>query len=397
MVELRKPRRLYTPTDYSAISRMNKVVFSSLGLAWVDAKSMVFITKAGEQFLKTRGKPGVIEDQILKYQISNPSFPQGKKTRLFPHLFLLDLLLNFPGTDDRKGISKDEFILFVSRSQSPEDVEKVAEQITKYRALAGEQKDVLKQTLKNVPILSDGKFQAHARRQSIFHTIELDSSYTLDFLCFPHYICCDTGGSNSRIFIPQEHWQKANELVRKYHREFHFIEFASEKDWFSYYGDPMRKGTVQDALDYYETTSKLPQALEAYSTALRKGVLKERKPLNIEEYATLRFKEKMLEDFLELNLDYLEKGLKLVKRQFPTIIGPIDLLAMDANKHYMVIELKKGKASDKVMGQIHRYIGFIEEEMSRGKYVRGTIVGQEIDRKLVYAFKASKNPHLKLY
>jgi len=126
-------------------------------------------------------------------------------------------------------------------------------------------------------------------------------------------------------------------------------------------------------------------------------MIKERKPLDIAEYATLRFREKMLEDFLELNLNLLEKGLKLIQRQYPTLIGPIDILAIDSKKHYVVIELKKGKASDKVMGQLHRYIGYIEEEKSKGKYVRGTIVSQGIDNKLKYAFKASKNPHLQLF
>jgi len=397
LIELRKAKRHYTASDYSAISRMNKVVFSTLGLAWVDAKSEVFITRAGEKFLNSRGKAEIIGDQILKYQLSNPSFSKGRKIKVFPHMFLLDLLLNFPGDSNERGITKNEFILFVSRAQDTEDLGKVIERIRRYRQLAGEEKDWLWASLGNVPIISGGRVRAHPRRRSILHTIELDSSYILDFLCFPHYVCCEGRGPKARIGVPARYWQKVHGLVRKYHREYCYTEFGSEKDWFSHYGDPARKATLEDALDYYETTSKLPQALRVYSDALSKGMLKERKPLNLEEYASLRFREKMLEDFLELNLEQLEKGLKLIRRQYPTLIGPIDILAIDSDKHYVVIELKKGKASDKVMGQLHRYMGYIEEEISKGKYVRGTIVSREIDRKLVYAFKASKNPHLQLF
>jgi len=397
LVELRKPKRHYTASDYSAISRMNKVVFSTLGPAWVDPKSTVSITEAGEYFLKTKCNPQIIEEQILKYQLGNPCLPQIKNIKLFPLLFLLELLLNFPRTVQGLGISKDEYILFVSRAQSAEQMGLTLERIEKYRGLSDKQKQVLMDSLDRAPIITEGKIRAHSRRSSLLNTIQLDSSYALDFLCFPHYICCEPRGPRARIYIPEPYWRKASALVRKYRQEFCYIEFASEKDWFSYYGDRSKKGTFQEALEYYETTSKLPQALEVYSAVLRKGMLKERTPLNLEAYATLRFREKMLEDFLELNLEQLEKGLKLIKRQFPTLVGPIDILALDAQKHYLVIELKKGKTSDKVLGQLYRYMGYIEEEMSQGKYVRGTVVSQEIDRKLIYAFKASQNPHLQLF
>jgi len=393
LFSLRKAKKQYTASDFSAISRMNKVVFSNLGLAWVDGKSTVYITKVGEEFLKSKGKPAIIEEQILKYQFSNPSFPQSKSIKLFPHLFLLELLLNFPESANGYGITRDEYLLFVSRAASSDQVGQVIEHIDRFRKLKEQERSFLIEAVQKVPIITEGKFRALSRRESIFRTIELNSSYALHFLCFPHYISWKV----AKICIPGKHWQLANDLVRKYHKEYFYTEFDSEKDWLSYYGDPTKKGTFKEALEYYETTSKLPQALETYSVALRKGVIKDQKPLNIEEYANLRFKEKMLEDFLEFNLHLLEKGLKLIRRQFPTLVGPIDILAIDSQKHYVVIELKKGKASDKVMGQLHRYIGFIEEEMSKGKYVRGTIVSQEIDKKLKYAFKAFKNPHLQLF
>ncbi len=55
----------------------------------------------------------------------------------------------------------------------------------------------------------------------------------------------------------------------------------------------------------------------------------------------------------------------------------------------MVIELKKGRAADKVFGQVCRYIGCIKEDHAEdGEEVRGFIVGRELDEKLKYAAKA---------
>jgi len=264
LVELRKTKRSYTASDYSAISRMNKVIFSNLGLAWVDAESTVFITKVGEEFLKTKGNPRIIEDRVLKYQLSNPSFPQYKRIKVFPNLFLLELLLNFPEGAGQGGITRDEYILFVSRARNFDEAGQVREAIEKFRKLDNQGQRLLIESLKKAPIITKGRLRAVSRRESIFRTIELNSSYALNFLCFPHYLALEDRGARSRIYIPRKYWQLANDLVRKYHREYYYTEFDSEKDWLSYYGDPSKKGTFDEALEYYETTSKLPQALEVY-------------------------------------------------------------------------------------------------------------------------------------
>ena len=108
--------------------------------------------------------------------------------------------------------------------------------------------------------------------------------------------------------------------------------------------------------------------------------------------------EKILEDFLEKNLTTLEKDLSLVGRQYPTITGPIDLLCKDKNNDFVVVELKKGRTSDKVVGQILRYIAFIEDSMieHENQKVRGIIVGREIDKSLEMSLKAIRERDLQL-
>jgi restriction system protein len=103
--------------------------------------------------------------------------------------------------------------------------------------------------------------------------------------------------------------------------------------------------------------------------------------------------EKHLEDFLVQNWDqtelaaefeiYQEDG-ELVGQQYPTDTGPIDIFAVSRDeKTLLVIELKKGRASDAVVGQILRYMGFVQEELAEeGQQVKGIIIALEDDPKL---------------
>jgi len=66
-----------------------------------------------------------------------------------------------------------------------------------------------------------------------------------------------------------------------------------------------------------------------------------------------------------------------------------------------VIETKKGKESDKVVGQIQRYMGWIKRNLAKnGESVRGIIVVNEFDGKakwLDYAVSVNDNIQLKYY
>ena len=94
---------------------------------------------------------------------------------------------------------------------------------------------------------------------------------------------------------------------------------------------------------------------------------------------------------MEKNPSILKKGLKLVRggRQFPTDDSNIHLLMQDKNRHYVVVELKKGKTEDGVVGQTLRYMGWVRENLSTAKLVRGIIVVAkgEITNKLEMAIK----------
>ena len=114
--------------------------------------------------------------------------------------------------------------------------------------------------------------------------------------------------------------------------------------------------------------------------------------------------EQLLEDFLEKNLEHLEKGLKLYHddndipgRQYSTDVGIIDLLCIDKDNKFVILEIKKERGSDKAIGQITRYMGWVKENLASNKEVRGIVIVHEIDKKLDYSASVLKNVEVKYY
>lgn len=112
--------------------------------------------------------------------------------------------------------------------------------------------------------------------------------------------------------------------------------------------------------------------------------------------------EKHLEAFLVQNWGHTKLGQKydifeeegeLVGQQYPSDIGPIDILAISKNKkELLVIELKKGRANSVVVGQIQAYMGYVKEELAeKGQIVKGIIIAFEDDIRLRRALMVAKD------
>jgi hypothetical protein len=73
-----------------------------------------------------------------------------------------------------------------------------------------------------------------------------------------------------------------------------------------------------------------------------------------------RIDEKSLELIFAHRPDLLEHGLTLVHRQYRVGVGIIDLLCVDKNGNYVVVELKRPSADYReVVGQIATYMGWM--------------------------------------
>ena len=84
---------------------------------------------------------------------------------------------------------------------------------------------------------------------------------------------------------------------------------------------------------------------------------------------------------------------EFIGRQYQTDTGPIDILAISKNrKELLVIELKKGRASDRVIGQIQRYMGYITEFIAEDtQQVKGIIIALDEDQRIKFALKVAPN------
>lgn len=103
----------------------------------------------------------------------------------------------------------------------------------------------------------------------------------------------------------------------------------------------------------------------------------------LESYASISL-ERDLRDYLAKNPSRIERGLGLVEKEFDTKeVGKIDLLLTDQKGYNVVVELKKGRKSDDVVGQLSRYMGWTMK--NRGKKVRGIVVINEPDERLEYS------------
>ena len=117
--------------------------------------------------------------------------------------------------------------------------------------------------------------------------------------------------------------------------------------------------------------------------------------------------EKHLEDFLvanwsstELgaNYDIYEEDGELVGQQYPSDTGPIDILAISKDKkELLVVELKKGRASDYVVGQVQRYMGYAYDIAENGQTVRGAIIAFKDDLRIRQALKVAQGIDFYLY
>lgn len=152
-------------------------------------------------------------------------------------------------------------------------------------------------------------------------------------------------------------------------------------------------GTVSDITKYADEIETLiggtrPATIISTDTSVE----------NANEFAL----EKHLEDFLvknwkqtELGKDYdiYEEDGELVGQQYPSDTGPIDILAISKDKKtILVVELKKGRVSDNVVGQIQRYMGYVLEELAEdNQKVKGIIIALEDDLRIKRALSVTNN------
>lgn len=149
-------------------------------------------------------------------------------------------------------------------------------------------------------------------------------------------------------------------------------------------------GTVSNVTAYAEEIEKL------LGPVISPGLL----DASAEDAAAFAM-EKHLEDFLVRNWKQTELGQNydifqedgvMVGQQYPSDTGPIDILAISKDgKELLVVELKRGRASDVVVGQIQRYMGYVIDELAEdNQTVKGAIIALDDDLRIRRALKVAQ-------
>jgi hypothetical protein len=118
--------------------------------------------------------------------------------------------------------------------------------------------------------------------------------------------------------------------------------------------------------------------------------LDEQDETNDAEFAEFAY-ERDLQNFVAKNLHRIEPGLRLYEDEEITGLETdaggrrMDVLAIDAQDSYVVIELKVSRGYDRVIGQLARYIAWVEKNMEPSRPVRGIIIAKEISEDLKLA------------
>lgn len=208
-------------------------------------------------------------------------------------------------------------------------------------------------------------------------------------------VLCPDGERNYRVGKIRSRYYYAAGEVLQHRRKVEWLEAIIPRDNMSeaLQNSSGSIGTVCELTDY-----KLEiDALIANHSSSAKTMVLSNDP--VVENPTAFALEKHLEAFLVQNWKqtelakefaiYEEDG-EMVGQQYRIDAGAIDILAISKDrKRLLVVELKRGRASDVVVGQILRYVGFVKEQIAEAdQTVEGAIIALEDDQKLRWALLA---------
>lgn len=351
-----------------AVPRMIKRPIENMGLCVIDEHRGIFVTPLGRLYLDSGGDKAVLERHLWRYRIANPLNPRTQGIDLFPHAFLIQVML-----ESDNHVAHDEFVLFVSRARRPDEVDAVVDRIARWRRLRPERRQEIKAAL-----------------PGLYGTIEDNSTYAMGFHRCAPYVRLEnrSGGSQAGLGLDPARTGWLRTKVGQQRAAGVRIDYGDKTDWAAAFGDTERQSTAEDAVDHYLDVSRPAKAVEAFKRlppAARGG-------LTVAEFERAAFLEKDLEDYLEKHLELIEPGLTPERGGRQVRIGAwsLDLFARAPGGDLVVIELKKVRASDKVFGQICRYIGWITAHYAKPRQrVRGYIIATEMDEKLRYAARVA--------
>lgn len=152
-------------------------------------------------------------------------------------------------------------------------------------------------------------------------------------------------------------------------------------------------GTVSNLTRYRNEIERLIQGQAPPSLVATDETVEDPSVFALEEHLEEFLVQNWAQTELGKNYDIYEEDGERVGQQYPTDTGPVDILAISKDKkELLVVELKRGRASDVIVGQVQRYMGYVSEELAeKGQVVRGVIIALEDDLKIRRALAVAPN------
>lgn len=120
---------------------------------------------------------------------------------------------------------------------------------------------------------------------------------------------------------------------------------------------------AQKSTDVLEVTVQHVYSDETYDLGEDPGLVKD----GVEDH---------LQYYLAAQIERIGKGAKLVRREYPTPVGPVDIMAIDGNGQHVAIEIKRHGGIDGVE-QLTRYVKLLNKDPLLAP-VRGMFAAQTI-------------------
>ncbi len=351
--------------DQLANVRNHLNLLKKFGFGFINDEKHLFISPVGERFLESDSSQwsSMLQKQLIRIQLWNPSlhpsvWAKYKVYHLFPYLFTLKTLSLL----EPNYITADEFCRILAFAYSMDELEYISELILDYRTLPENDK-------RKVDSLSKLSFPQKASAAVHMQLFGLTPGLSY---------------SESALHLSDKEY--IDNFIKLYEPKLKYVEFADFHDWYQNIGEEEASLAIADILKYYVETGKEDKAKAVIDETAETSSPSEVK--SFQEMLEKLLIEKAIEDVLETNLSLLGRNLRLVTngRQFPTEVGRIDLLAKDSDG-YVVVELKKDRVEDKVIGQILRYMGWVRSNLSPDREVRGIIAGRELTPNLKMAVR----------
>ncbi|WP_148231995.1 endonuclease NucS [Deinococcus proteolyticus] len=104
----------------------------------------------------------------------------------------------------------------------------------------------------------------------------------------------------------------------------------------------------------------------------------------------LQGSESEMQEVLAHHPEIIEPGLIVLERELMVSSGGIDLYARDSTGRYVVVELKRARATQSAVSQLARYVRSIQLALPAGSEVRGILAAPDITKPALLELQARK-------